>query len=212
MSSITLTFAIVVAIVVLFVWNRIPVVLVALGTALALYFTGVTNLQESLGGLGDPAVIFIASLFVVSTWPRCHRRDRLGGTGTDRPVRTKPCPAARSHDVAGCRADRIDQRQRSGRRTAAGDCGHGNPSRSCSLATAHAAGLLSALRIAPGTHRHAGERARVGSSNRGRAAAVRLLLVRGCRHPFGGRNHSDRGAVRATVTAGTKWAIPAIRS
>ena len=67
MSSITLTFAIVVAIVVLFVWNRIPVVLVALGTALALYFTGVTNLQELLGGLGDPAVIFIASLFVVST-------------------------------------------------------------------------------------------------------------------------------------------------
>ena len=66
-SSITLTFAIVAAIVVLFVWNRIPVVLVALGTALALYFTGVTNLQESLGGLGDPAVIFIASLFIVST-------------------------------------------------------------------------------------------------------------------------------------------------
>ncbi len=67
MSSITLTFAIVAGIVVLFVWNRIPVVLVALGTALALYFTGVTNLQELLGGLGDPAVIFIASLFVVST-------------------------------------------------------------------------------------------------------------------------------------------------
>ena len=40
--------------------------LVALGTALALYFTGVLNLTESLGGLGDPAVIFIASLFVVS--------------------------------------------------------------------------------------------------------------------------------------------------
>ena len=62
----TLTFAIVAAIVVLFVWNRIPVVLVALGTALALYFTGVRRIfQESLGGLGDPAVIFIASLFVV---------------------------------------------------------------------------------------------------------------------------------------------------
>ena len=40
--------------------------LVALGTALALYFTGVLNLTELLGGLGDPAVIFIASLFVVS--------------------------------------------------------------------------------------------------------------------------------------------------
>src|ERR1700722_16650402 len=66
MSDITITFAIIVAIVVLFVWNAVPVVLVALGTALALYFTGVLNLTEALGGLGDPAVIFIASLFVVS--------------------------------------------------------------------------------------------------------------------------------------------------
>lgn len=66
MSQVTLTFAIVIAIVVLFIWDRFPVVLVALATALALYFTGVTTLQQSLGGLGDPAVIFIASLFVVS--------------------------------------------------------------------------------------------------------------------------------------------------
>ena len=66
MSDIAITFAIVVGIVVLFVSNVVPVVIVALGTALALYFTGVLNLAESLGGLGDPAVIFIASLFVVS--------------------------------------------------------------------------------------------------------------------------------------------------
>lgn len=66
MSDITITFAIIVAIVVLFVWNRIPVVLVALGTALALYATGVLSLQQALGGLGDTTVIFIASLFVVS--------------------------------------------------------------------------------------------------------------------------------------------------
>src|ERR1700733_14168058 len=66
MSDISITFAIIVAIVVLFVWNPIPVVLVALGTALALYFTGVLNFTEALSGLGDPAVIFIASLFVVS--------------------------------------------------------------------------------------------------------------------------------------------------
>jgi hypothetical protein len=52
MSHITITFAIVAAIVVLFVGNWIPVVLVALGTALALYFTGVLNLTEALGGLG----------------------------------------------------------------------------------------------------------------------------------------------------------------
>ena len=66
MSNITITFAIVAAIVVLFVWNRVPVVLVALGTALSLYFTGVVSLSQALSGLGDPAVIFIASLFVVS--------------------------------------------------------------------------------------------------------------------------------------------------
>ncbi|HET7880638.1 MAG TPA: SLC13 family permease [Acetobacteraceae bacterium] len=66
MSDTAITFAIIAAIVVLFVSNRVPVVLVALGTALALYFTGVTNLSQSLSGLGDPAVIFVASLFVVS--------------------------------------------------------------------------------------------------------------------------------------------------
>jgi di/tricarboxylate transporter len=66
MSPIAITFAIVGAVVVLFIWNRIPVVLVALGTALALYATGVLDLREALAGLGDPAVIFIASLFVIS--------------------------------------------------------------------------------------------------------------------------------------------------
>ncbi len=66
MSDVALTFAIVAAIVVLFVWDRVPVVLVALGTALALWATGVLDLHQALGGLGDPAVIFIASLFVVS--------------------------------------------------------------------------------------------------------------------------------------------------
>src|SRR5215475_16023064 len=66
MNDIQITFAVIVAVVVLFVWDRIPVVLVALGTPLALYFTGVLDLGEALAGLGAPAVIFIASLFVVS--------------------------------------------------------------------------------------------------------------------------------------------------
>lgn len=66
MSDIAITFAIIAAVVVFFVWDRIPVVLVAIGTALALYATGVLNLGEALAGLGDPAVIFLASLFVVS--------------------------------------------------------------------------------------------------------------------------------------------------
>jgi di/tricarboxylate transporter len=66
MSDIAITFTIVAGIVVLFLSNKIPVVMVALVTPLALYFTGVLDLGESLGGLGDPAVIFIASLFVIS--------------------------------------------------------------------------------------------------------------------------------------------------
>ena len=66
MSSIATTFAILAGIIVLFVSDRVPVVLVAIGTALALYFTGVLDINQSLRGFGDPAVIFIASLFVVS--------------------------------------------------------------------------------------------------------------------------------------------------
>jgi di/tricarboxylate transporter len=66
MSDVAITFTIVAGIVVLFLSNKIPVVMVALATPLALYFTGVLDLGESLGGLGDPAVLFIASLFIIS--------------------------------------------------------------------------------------------------------------------------------------------------
>jgi len=66
LSPIAYTGGIVALVVVLFVWNRLPVVVVAMATALALWATGVLTLQQALGGLGDPAVIFIAALFVVS--------------------------------------------------------------------------------------------------------------------------------------------------
>jgi di/tricarboxylate transporter len=66
LSPVGIVFAIVAAIVVLFVWDRLPVVVVAMATALALYATGILDLGQALAGFGDPAVIFIASLFVVS--------------------------------------------------------------------------------------------------------------------------------------------------
>ena len=66
LSDITLTFAIVAAVVVLFVWDRFPVIVVALATSLALWATGVLDLGQALAGFGDPAVVFIAALFVVS--------------------------------------------------------------------------------------------------------------------------------------------------
>jgi di/tricarboxylate transporter len=59
------TLVILAAAVALFVWNRLPIALVALAVALALYAAGVVSLEQSLGGFGDPTVLFIASLFVI---------------------------------------------------------------------------------------------------------------------------------------------------
>ena len=66
MSDMTITFLVLAAVVVVFVWDRLPVAIVAVGVALSLWATGVLDLNQSLHGFGDPAVIFIASLFVVS--------------------------------------------------------------------------------------------------------------------------------------------------
>jgi di/tricarboxylate transporter len=66
MSDSTISLLVLAAVVVLFVWNRFPVEVVAIGTALSLYFTGVLDLGSALAGFGDPAVILIAALFVVS--------------------------------------------------------------------------------------------------------------------------------------------------
>jgi di/tricarboxylate transporter len=67
LSPIAYTATIIAVAVVLFVWNKLPVVFVAMLTALALWATGVLTIGQALGGFGDPAVIFIASLFVVSS-------------------------------------------------------------------------------------------------------------------------------------------------
>jgi di/tricarboxylate transporter len=66
MSDSTLTLLTLAFLVGLFVWNRLPVEFVAIGSALVLYALGVLTLPEALAGFGDPAVILIAALFVVS--------------------------------------------------------------------------------------------------------------------------------------------------
>src|SRR5262245_39953621 len=66
MSNTTITFLVLAAVVVVFALDRLPVAVVAMGTALALWATGVLTLEEALAGFGDPAVLFIAALFVVS--------------------------------------------------------------------------------------------------------------------------------------------------
>jgi len=66
LSPIAYIAIIIAVVVVLFIWNRLPVVVVAMGTALALWVTQILTLGQALGGFGDPAVIFIACLFIVS--------------------------------------------------------------------------------------------------------------------------------------------------
>ena len=64
-NPVAITYGVLVVAVLLFVTNRVPVAVVALGVALSLWFTGVVDLGQALAGFGDPTVIFIATLFVV---------------------------------------------------------------------------------------------------------------------------------------------------
>jgi Na+/H+ antiporter NhaD/arsenite permease-like protein len=66
MDDATITFVVLGVAVALFVVNRLPVGVVALGAALALYAADVISVDQAFAGFGDPTVIFIASLFVVS--------------------------------------------------------------------------------------------------------------------------------------------------
>jgi di/tricarboxylate transporter len=65
-SHTTITFLVLGAVVVVFVLDRFPVAIVAVAAALSLWATNVLDLNQALAGFGDPVVIFIASLFVVS--------------------------------------------------------------------------------------------------------------------------------------------------
>src|SRR5262245_55094232 len=76
MSDETITFLILGTAVAVFVWDRLPVAIAAIGVALSLWATGVLSLEQSLAGFGDPAVLFVASLFVVA-----EALDATGVTG-----------------------------------------------------------------------------------------------------------------------------------
>jgi di/tricarboxylate transporter len=65
-SDVNLLFAIVLVTIALFVWNRLPLVVVAMGSALALYATGILTLDQVFRGFGDPVVMFVAALFIVT--------------------------------------------------------------------------------------------------------------------------------------------------
>lgn len=66
MSDATLSLLVLAGVVGLFVWNRLSVGLVAILTALVLYATGLVDATTAVSGFGDPVVVFIATLFVLS--------------------------------------------------------------------------------------------------------------------------------------------------
>lgn len=66
MSEIAVMLAILTITVVIFVWNKIPVEIVAMGVSLLLFATGIINIDETFSGFGSQTVILIAALFVVA--------------------------------------------------------------------------------------------------------------------------------------------------
>lgn len=66
MSDMAIVFTVLAVTVILFVWDRLPVEIVAIGGALVLAATGVLTFEQSISGFGDSVVIFIAALFVVA--------------------------------------------------------------------------------------------------------------------------------------------------
>jgi di/tricarboxylate transporter len=65
MSDIAIVFVILGVVVGLFIWDRLPVILVCVGCGLALWAAGLVSLEQALAGFGDPVTVFVASLFVV---------------------------------------------------------------------------------------------------------------------------------------------------
>ena len=66
MSDATIALVTLGVVIAVFMVNRLPVGVVAIGAALSLWATGLLDLDQALSGFGDPVVIFIATLFVVS--------------------------------------------------------------------------------------------------------------------------------------------------
>lgn len=66
MSPIVIVFTVLTVAVIAFITNRIPLGVIAVSVSLALFLSGVLDLTSALAGFGDPTVLFIASLFVIS--------------------------------------------------------------------------------------------------------------------------------------------------
>ena len=66
MSDAWITLSVIGVALVMFAWNVVPAAVVAIGAALALYFTGVLTMNEAVSGFGDPVVVLIAALLAIA--------------------------------------------------------------------------------------------------------------------------------------------------
>ena len=91
MTDATIVYIVLAALILLFVWNKLPVEIVAFAAPLALVATGVISLDQAFAGFGDSTVIFIAALFIVSagidstgvtTWAGQWMVDKAGDSKT----------------------------------------------------------------------------------------------------------------------------------
>ena len=164
MSPIAYTAAIIAAAVVLFVWNRLPGRRRRHGDARwRCGRRGVLTLGPGARRLRRSGRHLHRLALRRQRRARDDRRHRLGRPAPDPGRgRGKPDAASAPDDEPRRAADRADQRQRRGRRLAAGRRRHRGPAEAEVLAAPDAARLLGACRLDAGADRHAGERARLG--------------------------------------------------
>ena len=179
MSDIAITFAIIAAAVVLFVWNRVPVALVAIATPLALYLTGVLDAGDALAGLGDPVVIFIAALLVVSAGLEVAGVTTWAGQILVEKAGTSRARLLVSHDLARRRHERVDRPHRYDGRPVAGGRRRRGAARPIPLAAPHAARVCVECRRPADARRLAGECDHVPGRPGRRSRCVWFLRVRG---------------------------------
>lgn len=66
MSDVNIVLTIIGVAIALFIWNKLPAVIVGAGMILAFFVTGVLDLRQAVGGFGDPVVVMLFGLFVVA--------------------------------------------------------------------------------------------------------------------------------------------------
>ena len=104
MGDVTIVYALIVVALVLFIWQKIPAVLVAVIVPLVLFFTGILTANQAMGGFGDPTVIFIAALFVVGAGLARRLQRACPDARRTLSHRGRHTPTARARHVAVCRS------------------------------------------------------------------------------------------------------------